>query len=334
MILAKPHRKRPGASAADATFQREALSHMSSLYQAARYLTRDDAAAEDLVQETLLKAHRFWHRYQEGTNCRAWLFRIQTNTFLNSTRKKSRTMTLIEDADSEAASDSLYEHSAFYGNPENQYLQGMLPELIQQALEELPENFRLKMARLRARVRRPANRHLHLVLPIARAMAPWAHLPLRERASMWEGRERERWDGYERVERAMSACAPRVASETTMKTTEYTYAAVVPSETSTSMLNVRRRSDERAERWKRRPNPNCTGVASTHNTSVVTERPAATSSCNPGMPGRCLSTIERRKTGSVSAREPSVRSSSRRDSRACSSTPRAARDASSVGSAR
>jgi len=143
MILAKPHRKRPGASTADATFQREALSHMSSLYQAARYLTRDDAAAEDLVQETLLKAHRFWHRYQEGTNCKAWLFRIQTNTFLNSTRKKSRTMTLIEDADSEAASDSLYEHSAFYGTPENQYLQGMLPELIQQALEDLPENFRL-----------------------------------------------------------------------------------------------------------------------------------------------------------------------------------------------
>ncbi|MGB0588156.1 MAG: sigma-70 family RNA polymerase sigma factor [Myxococcota bacterium] len=143
MILANPHRKRPSATALDISFQREALVHMSSLFQAARYLTRDDAAAEDLVQETLLKAHRFWHRYQEGTNCKAWLFRIQTNTFLNSTRKKSRTMTLIEDADSEAASDSLYEHSSFYGTPENQYLQGMLPEMIQGALEALPENFRL-----------------------------------------------------------------------------------------------------------------------------------------------------------------------------------------------
>lgn len=143
MIFATPRRARASGPSLDATFQREALVHMSSLFQAARYLTRDDAAAEDLVQETLLKAHRFWHRYQEGTNCKAWLFRIQTNTFLNSTRKKSRTMALIEDADSEAASSTLYEQSAFYGTPESQYLQGMLPEMIQDALEALPENFRL-----------------------------------------------------------------------------------------------------------------------------------------------------------------------------------------------
>ena len=143
MIFGTRHKERSDSKALDDSFQREALVHMPSLFQAARYLTRDDAAAEDLVQETLLKAHRFWHRYQEGTNCKAWLFRIQTNTFLNSTRKKSRTMTLIEDADSEPASASLYEHASFYGTPETQYLQGMMPELIQDALESLPENFRL-----------------------------------------------------------------------------------------------------------------------------------------------------------------------------------------------
>ena len=143
MIFGSRQRTEGVKAPRDDSFQREALVHMPSLFQAARYLTRDDAAAEDLVQETLLKAHRFWHRYQEGTNCKAWLFRIQTNTFLNSTRKKSRTMTLIEDADSESASDSLYEHASFYGTPETQYLQGMMPELIQDALEALPENFRL-----------------------------------------------------------------------------------------------------------------------------------------------------------------------------------------------
>ena len=143
MIFGSTRREDSSKRKHDDTFQREAVVHMPSLFQAARYLTRDDAAAEDLVQETLLKAHRFWHRYQEGTNCKAWLFRIQTNTFLNSTRKKSRTMTLIEDADSEPATESLYEHAAFYGTPETQYLQGMMPEMIQDALESLPENFRL-----------------------------------------------------------------------------------------------------------------------------------------------------------------------------------------------
>ena len=143
MIFSNTRRRETEAKRLDASFQQEALVHMSSLYQAARYMTRDDAAAEDLVQDTLLKAHRFWHRYREGTNCKAWLFRIQTNTFLNSTRKKSRTVSLIEDADSESASDSLYEHSSYYGTPETQYLQGAMPETIQAALEALPENFRL-----------------------------------------------------------------------------------------------------------------------------------------------------------------------------------------------
>jgi len=143
MIFFKSREKADDAKRAEATFREEALVHMSSLYQAARYMTRDDAAAVDLVQDTLLKAHRFWHRYKEGTNCKAWLFRIQTNTFLNSTRKKSRAMTLIEDADTDSATDGLYEQSAFYGTPETHYLQGAFPEIIKEALEALPETFRI-----------------------------------------------------------------------------------------------------------------------------------------------------------------------------------------------
>jgi len=143
MIFSKPRLAREDTRRTEAAFRQEALIHMSSLYQAARYMTRDDAAAEDLVQETMLKAHRFWDRYKEGTNCKAWLFRIQTNTFLNSARKKSRTMTLIEDADSDSATDGLYEQSSFYGTPETQYLQAAMPETIQAALEALPETFRV-----------------------------------------------------------------------------------------------------------------------------------------------------------------------------------------------
>ena len=124
-------------------FEQVALPYIDELYSTALRYTRNPQGAEDLVQETMLKAHRFWHRYKEGTNCKAWLFRIQTNTFLNAARKKSRAMTLIEDADADAATDGFYEQSSFYGTPETHYLQGAMPETIKEALEALPETFRI-----------------------------------------------------------------------------------------------------------------------------------------------------------------------------------------------
>src|SRR5213078_2153465 len=73
-----------------ARFSELAMEHMSSLYTAALRMTRNPADAEDLVQETYLKAYRAFDSFQEGTNLKAWLYRILTNTFINSYRSRKR----------------------------------------------------------------------------------------------------------------------------------------------------------------------------------------------------------------------------------------------------
>src|SRR5215467_3180991 len=73
-----------------AQFAELAMEHMGSLYSAAMRMTRNPADAEDLVQETYLKAYRAFESFQEGTNLKAWLYRILTNTFINSYRSRKR----------------------------------------------------------------------------------------------------------------------------------------------------------------------------------------------------------------------------------------------------
>ncbi len=82
---------------ADSDFQRLALEHLDALYNFAMYLTRNPAEADDLVQETYLRAFRFSHRFQPGTHLRAWLFQILRNTFLTFYRLREREMPLAED---------------------------------------------------------------------------------------------------------------------------------------------------------------------------------------------------------------------------------------------
>ena len=71
-------------------FEAEALPHLDSLYNSALYMTKNDRDAEDLVQETMLKAFRFYDKYEKGTNIRAWLFKILKNAFINEYRRKKR----------------------------------------------------------------------------------------------------------------------------------------------------------------------------------------------------------------------------------------------------
>lgn len=71
-------------------FERDALVHLDQLYAAALRMTRNPSDAEDLVQETFIKAFANFHQFEQGTNLRAWLFRILTNTFINTYRKKQR----------------------------------------------------------------------------------------------------------------------------------------------------------------------------------------------------------------------------------------------------
>ncbi|MSW86528.1 MAG: sigma-70 family RNA polymerase sigma factor, partial [Actinobacteria bacterium] len=74
----------------ESRFERDALVFLDSLYGAAMRMTRNPADAEDLVQETYLKAFAAFHQFQEGTNLKAWLFRILTNSYINTYRRKQR----------------------------------------------------------------------------------------------------------------------------------------------------------------------------------------------------------------------------------------------------
>src|SRR3954466_16430657 len=81
-------------------FEREALPHLQSLYAAALRMTRNERDAEDLVQDTLLRAYRFFDTFEAGTNCKAWLFRILTNVFCNRYREREREHEILNEAES------------------------------------------------------------------------------------------------------------------------------------------------------------------------------------------------------------------------------------------
>jgi RNA polymerase sigma-70 factor (ECF subfamily) len=130
-----------------ANFERDALPLTPQLYGAAVRMTRNPANAEDLVQETFLKAYRAYGTFEEGTNLKAWLFRILTNTFINNYRRDTRRP---QETDLGELED-LYlfrrlarETSATSStSAEDQLLEGLVEEDIKQAIESLPENFRM-----------------------------------------------------------------------------------------------------------------------------------------------------------------------------------------------
>src|SRR5437879_13096627 len=72
------------------SFEREALVHLDALYRVALRLTGNPADADDLVQETMLKAYRAWHQYQQGTNAKGWLLTILRHAFINEYRRRTR----------------------------------------------------------------------------------------------------------------------------------------------------------------------------------------------------------------------------------------------------
>ena len=130
-----------------ATFAEQAIEHMPSLYAAAMRMTRNKADAEDLVQETYLKAYRAYGGFQEGTNLRAWLYRILTNTFINTYRAKKRRP---EENDLDDVEDLyLYrrlgglEAAAAGRSAEDEVLDQITEGEVKAALEALPEQFRM-----------------------------------------------------------------------------------------------------------------------------------------------------------------------------------------------
>jgi RNA polymerase sigma-70 factor (ECF subfamily) len=126
-------------------FERDVLPLLPSLYGAALRMTRNPADAEDLVQETYLRAFRGFAGFQEGTNLKAWLYRILTNSFINTYRKKQREPQTVEgpdDVDEWYLFDRLGARNV-EDSAEEEVLDRIPDADVKAALESLPENFRL-----------------------------------------------------------------------------------------------------------------------------------------------------------------------------------------------
>ena len=129
------------------TFVDDTSPYMSSLYTAARRMTRNDADAEDLLQETFLKAYRGYGGFKEGTNLKAWLYRILTNSYINRYRARQRRP---DETDLEDVEDFyLYrrlggaESSVLGRSAEDEVLDAITDDQVRDALDSLPDTFRM-----------------------------------------------------------------------------------------------------------------------------------------------------------------------------------------------
>jgi RNA polymerase sigma-70 factor (ECF subfamily) len=125
----------------DRQFQVEALCWLPEVTRFALSLTRDEADADDLVQETFLRAYRSWDQYTPGTECRGWLFTICRNIFLRLRERESRQL-LCEDPELEALAAAAVHASAQQSGYGDVFARIDLSEAVERALAELPEGFR------------------------------------------------------------------------------------------------------------------------------------------------------------------------------------------------
>jgi RNA polymerase sigma-70 factor (ECF subfamily) len=125
----------------DVAFERDALPWLDDVYRFALSLTRDEADADDVVQETFLRAYRSWHTFIPGTDCRRWLFTICRNVFLRS-RERQRPTVDLEDGEQDAvAAGSVYAAARERGY-DDIYARLDLAPALREALDELSEPFR------------------------------------------------------------------------------------------------------------------------------------------------------------------------------------------------
>nr|WP_229382288.1 sigma-70 family RNA polymerase sigma factor [Microbacterium schleiferi] len=128
-----------------AQFEEQALPFMDQLYAAAMRMTRNPADAADLVQETFVKAYASWSSFTQGTNLKAWLYRILTNAYINTYRKKQREpyQSAIEDLEDWQLGGAESTTSTRTRSAEAEAIDHMPASVVKDALQSIPEDFRL-----------------------------------------------------------------------------------------------------------------------------------------------------------------------------------------------
>jgi RNA polymerase sigma-70 factor, ECF subfamily len=126
-------------------FEAAAMPFVDALYNTAYRMTRNAEDAQDLVQETYLKAYRYYDKFEEGTNFKAWLFKIMKNTFINNYRKKQQMPVHSDFADIEESFETQVAEDAVrqIKNPEQELLENVLDQDVQQAMDKLPPDYRM-----------------------------------------------------------------------------------------------------------------------------------------------------------------------------------------------
>ncbi len=126
-------------------FEQSCLEYLNALYATALKLTRNNADAEELVQNTYLKAFKYAHKFEWGTNLKAWLFRIQTNIFINEYRHKGHERRYLERAATEPIYDEVFSREAkvYAANPEAHTFTRFFKKDLDRALADLPDEFRV-----------------------------------------------------------------------------------------------------------------------------------------------------------------------------------------------
>lgn len=125
-------------------FEVQALPHMDALLRTALRMTKNENDAQDLVQETMIKSYRFWDKFETGSNCRAWLFKIMTNIFINDYRSKSRSPMAVNV--DEIDDNFLYGQLSVgptVTDPEKELFAKVFDDDVKRAVENLPDDFRL-----------------------------------------------------------------------------------------------------------------------------------------------------------------------------------------------
>jgi len=126
-------------------FEKAAMPYVDSLYNTAYRMTRNSEDAEDLVQETYLKAYKYYDKFEEGTNFKAWLFKIMKNTFINNYRKKKLSPHKIDFSEIEESYERVIQKNApdLIKDPESEIFQDMMDEDVKRSLDSLPHDYKM-----------------------------------------------------------------------------------------------------------------------------------------------------------------------------------------------